>query len=525
MPALLGLSTAFIVLELLIVAVCMLKGYLRGTGRSLVRLIYIAIIGVISFFASRAVAFSVSPKILSAVMEFIPVDLYDMIVNAPVAVTIIENLLGGIISVIIIAVIFGILQALTMIGFKPISKKIVGTIYKKEEPAQGRWIGLAVGLVIGVLVSSFLLAPVFTVLYWADNISPDTAVEYFEYDSEEAAEKSFKSSNLFPLNKLITGAVTSYDVPSRVSKDIKTDNILKSIPVLLDVEKDAFEVFEETKKNGGNDTDATSNAIASAIPHMDRSVTLRRIAIDMMVSIATTLENGGYVMGLHFVHSDNTLIEDIRPALLSAIKNCHEENINKNLVTFFGDINETIVLHLDGSVSVAGSYTEALKANAHSNGLFAAMHELNSHDSDGIPHESTAVSSEIALVVRHMSSNDDMDGVLKEIKNHITDPLKEQGIDITDEKYLEVYYSMADTLTSLIELNVATGDVNVEDVASSLEEQLTVIFDLYSLPLDSTETSIFATCVAKEFASDEYISGTNVNITPDDIIEFFNSEE
>ena len=525
MSALLGLSIAFIILDLIIIAIGMLMGYFRGTGRSLVRLVYLAIIGVISFFASRAIAFAVSPKILSVVIKLIPTDLHDMITDAPVAMTIIENLMGGIISAILIAVVFGILQALTMIGLKALSKKIVGAIYKKEEPTASRWIGLGVGLVTGVLVSVFLLAPIFTVLYWADNISPDTAVEYFEYDSEAAAENSFKSTKLFPLNKLLADAVTSYDVPCRVSEDIKKDNALNAVPVLLDVGKDALEVFAATKENGGNDTDATSNAIASASPHRDRSVTLRRIAIDMMVSIATTLEDGGYVLGLHFVHSDNALIEDIRPALISAIKNCHEENINKNLITFFGDINGTIVLNRDGSVSVVGSYTDGLKANAHSNGLFAAMHELNNHNSEGIPHESTAVSTEIALVVRHMSSNDDMDGVLKEIKSHITDPLKDQGIDISDEKYIEVYDTMADTLTSLIKLDVATGDVNVEDIASSLEEQLVVIFDLYSLPFDSTETSIFATCVAKEFASDEYISGGNVDITSDDIIEFFNSAE
>lgn len=525
MSALLGLSIAFIVLELIIVAVGMLMGYFRGTGRSLVRLIYLAVIGVISFFVSRAIAFAFSPKILSSVIDLLPKDQYDMITDAPIAVTIIENLLGGIISVVLLAVIFGILQALTMIGLKPLSKKIVGAIYKKEEPAAGKWIGLGVGLISGIIVATFLLSPVFTVLYWADNIAPDTAVEYFEYESESAAEKSFKSSKLFPLNKLLAGAVTSYDVPCRVSSDIKKDNALNAGPVLIDVAKDAIEVFDATKEYGGNDTDATTNAIATAIPYMDRSVTLRRIAIDMMVSIAITLDDGGYVLGLHFVHSDNALIEDIRPALLSAMKNCHEENINKNLITFFGDIRETIVLQRDGSVTVVGSYIEALKLNAHSNGLFAAMHELNSHNTDGIPHESMAVSTEIAMVVRHMSSNDDMDGVIKEIKAHITDPLKEKGINVFDEKYAEIHDKIAETLAGLIKLDLLTGDLNVESLAASLEEQLQIIFDLYELPFDTTETSIISTCIAKEFVNEKYVSDGKVNITSEDILAFFDSAE
>lgn len=515
------ISIIFLVLELVIIASSILIGCRRGTGRSLVRLLYLAVIGAVSFFVSRKIAFSVSPKLLSRLLPLLPQDAKDLLTASPHAVTILENMIGAMIAAFIISLIFILLQALSMVCFKLISSKISGAIFKDKEPKAGKWIGAAVGLVSGVLVSAFILTPIFTAVHTLDNVKSSTSEGILSLVA--APDKDTKLSNVFPLNKLVAKNVTKYPVPATADKEENSDSIIAALPILLDVTNDAFEVFTATLEYGGNNIDATSNAIAAAIPHIDRSVTLRRLAVEILSSMAKTLQDGGYVMGMHFVHSDNALIEDVIPSLLDAIYNTHDISVKENMITLFGDMNKTIILQKDGSVSVTGSYIDSLKLNAHSNGLIAAINELHHHDSEGMPDDNTLVAAELALALRHMSKNDNMDGVLNEVKQHITDPFTEKGIDIKDEKYTPIYDDIATSLTDVVTENIVNKEVDVDSLAEDLEEQLAPILDEYSLPLSDTETSIFATCAAKEFSDSKYLSDASVNITAEDIMAFFTS--
>jgi len=514
-------SALFIIVDIIIIAVGMLLGYLRGTGRSLVRLIYLTVIGIISFFTARAIAFSFPSKILPLIITKLPEDIQAMLAAAPNAITALENLVGAVLATVIIVAVFGLLQLLSLIGFRTISKKIVDAVYKKEEPVAGKWIGLGVGLVSAILVSTVLLSPIFSTLYFADNISPDTAVEYFGYDSEEDAEKAFKSSKLFPINKAVASAITSYKVPSSIDSE-KKDNALKTAPAFIDLAKDAIEVHNATKELGGRNSDVSTNTIATATPYIDRSVTLHQIAVEMLISIANTLEDGGDVAGMDFINSDNTLIKDARLPLIEALKNTNHDNVKDNLISVFGDINGTIVLEKDKSVSVTGSYVDALKEDVESVGLFAAMNELKNKNLEGLPSEGTEMAHRLSLSIRHISANDNMKIVLDAIKNHVIAELNYSEFNLLDTKYAPIRTEIAAALAADIKKNL-NGDksVDVKALAEDVEASITAIFKDNNFYMDKINTNLLSTCMAKEFSAGEYVADGEVIIHADDIEVFF----
>ena len=50
---------------------------------------------------------------------------------------------------------------------------------------------------------------------------------------------------------------------------------------------------------------------------------------------------------------------------------------------------------------------------------------------------------------------------------------------------------------------------------------MTGVFEKYDIEIKDAEKSIIATCVASNFMTDEYINNSEVNISQDDIIAFF----
>lgn len=515
------LSIIFVIIDIIIIAVGMLLGYLRGTGRSLVRLIYLTAIGIVSFFAARKIAFSLSAKIMPPIITKIPEDIRYILETSPNTVTVLENLVSAILTVIIIAAVFGLLQLLSLIGFRAISKKITDAVYKKEEPAAGKWIGLGVGLVSALLVSSVLLAPLFSVVYFADNTSPAAAVEFFGYESEEDAKNAFKSSALFPVNKLIASAITSYIVPDSVRSE-KKDNLIQTAPVLLALANDALDVNNASVEFGGRNSDIFNNTLATITPYIDRSATVHQCSVDMLFSIACILEDGGNIVGMDFINSDNIIIQSVCPKLIKALQNTNHDNVKDNMISIFGDINGTIVLEKDKSVSVTGSYVDALKENVENYGLFATMKELKNKKLEGLPDEGTEMSYKLAISVRHMSANDNMDTVLDAIKSHIILRLNYSEFNIFDTKYTHIYAEIADAVSAAVKENLNEDkSVDIKSLSEDIETGITAVFKSNYFPMGKTKTSILSTCMAKEFSKEEYLADGEVAIHADDIEAFF----
>ncbi len=198
-------SVAFLVLELLIVGIGILMGYRRGVGRSAVRMVYLVAIGFISFFVGRSLAFRLSDTAISAVLGMVPEAVKPILDSAPGLKILIASIVGALMVPLLFAVLFGLLQLITLIFFKTISGKLVSTIYRKEEaPRFSKWAGAGVGLVSGLAVAAVLLSPIFTVMYLVES-TPDETISIFTdviFGEEQVDEQVVAAA--FPVNTLRT---------------------------------------------------------------------------------------------------------------------------------------------------------------------------------------------------------------------------------------------------------------------------------------------------------------------------------
>ena len=76
-------AMAFLVLEVLIVGLCVLIGYKRGLGRTIVRAVYLAIIGVVSLIVGRSIAATATGIVMDFLMPSLPSEILSLIEQKP----------------------------------------------------------------------------------------------------------------------------------------------------------------------------------------------------------------------------------------------------------------------------------------------------------------------------------------------------------------------------------------------------------------------------------------------------------
>ena len=92
------LSTSFLVLEILILALSVLIGYRRGIGRTAVRLVYLLVIGTVAFFLAKAIASPLSQIVLLEVLPMVPADVMGMLQYSPELEPLVANIIGALIA-------------------------------------------------------------------------------------------------------------------------------------------------------------------------------------------------------------------------------------------------------------------------------------------------------------------------------------------------------------------------------------------------------------------------------------------
>ena len=152
------LSLLFLALQVVILAICIWLGYRRGTGRSVVRLIYLSVLAVLSFFLARWLAGLFSGVALSAVARFYSEPIKQLRSGRPRPAACGQDYYRPAVPVIF-ALVFGVLQLLS-IRPKTLSEKLIllvkKTATRKVRPAADRrrnWRDS------GILIAAVLLAP------------------------------------------------------------------------------------------------------------------------------------------------------------------------------------------------------------------------------------------------------------------------------------------------------------------------------------------------------------------------------
>lgn len=538
------ISVVFLILELALLAVGVIVGYRRGIGRSLVRLVYLTVIGIVSFLLGRLIASRLSDTAIVAIRDALPADVRSLLTLTPEFESLVANILGALFTPIVFSLLFGLLQLLSLIGFKKLSGKLVSAIFKGQaDPTQSKWAGAVLGLVMGLAVSAALLAPLFTVLHVVNSIPDQTVtifVEAYEENGipdlsasaplsntlslqptafDDSLKPAFDAAKLSPWCRPLSTWLTTYRVLGSDGEK-EHDSLTHSLPLIAQVAGDALYAYNFTANSGGTENDALIQAASAVIPYLEESVTVRFAAADLVSAMGKTLQNGDSFFGLSLPDSDDPLAKSIMNDLVNALAHTTADTVKDNMITLFG--MPTILYDPDAHYHLPESA-----------GLLAAMIEMDAGDSvSSLTNSGSALS-----LVTALAENDNMSVMLDTIREYANGVLEKNGVDLTEQQHQSAYESMIEELESDLEYYRQNADIPmeqmVEDIASTIGEGLSesaaLVQHISSSPelQDSLQLqiSVVAACAAKEFTSDSYTADGKVNITAKDIMSFFGIDD
>ena len=349
------LSVLFVFLELVFAAIGVFIGYKRGTGKSLIRLIYLTALGVVSFLVGRAIALSISKKLCLSIFALVPGDYLSIAEKSPSLKELVANLVGGLLAVFTISLIFFILRLLSLICFNLISGKILRLFVKEEEPCKAsRWIGAGIGFAYSIVAAAIILLPFFTPAYIASSIPGETVGVYVEAiaanfgDKQEAEElntlitelkSDFNATKLFPISRALADAATTYSIPDTD----ETDSVTKSIPALTEVGSDALYVYNASVYNDSSVTAILCNTASAVTLHLDNSPTVKYVAACAVNAVGKIMREKGEFMGVCFAQTNSQVADEMLSDILAQTTQTTTENVKENMSLVFGTLNSNLL--------------------------------------------------------------------------------------------------------------------------------------------------------------------------------------
>jgi len=521
------LSIVLLVLQLVILGIGVLIGYRRGLGKSTVRLCYLAIIAVVSFFVGRAVAFSVSGKVVSLVLGAMPDEALVLLERSPEMESLVAGMIGGLVSPIIFAVLFGLLQLLSLIFFKTISTKLVSLVTKDSEaPAWGKWAGAGVGLVSGYLIAMALLMPFTTALYMVSGISDETITIFADAANIELAQETNEDAPLtgaltpsvsylapsggfrLPTPDALVKGLTAYGIINENQEESGKDNLASALPKIADVAADALYAYQKTLELGGDEIDAVANAASRIADYLDESPSLKQAAVSSLRAIGSILEDGDSFMGMAMPESDNPIVNQIIDSTVRTLASSSESTVKDDMLMLFGSSSDAVK---------AKTSNDTESTDVANTGLYSLVQNIDLENPMEILKDEKLSSAFIATM-GHMSNLPDMHTVVDVVRDFAMDELHaDEDLDLADESFKPFYDGACDVVEDALAACREQGITSNSEVAKQLETAITTALEENDFPVPTEYIPMIAICAATEFNSDRYTDGISVT----DLLTFF----
>lgn len=529
---------SFLTLEAIIVLIGTLLGLKRGLGKTVVRTVYLLVIGLVSFFVARLLSSKFLVVAVDAVQEFYPEDLKSMFVASPEMETLLANFLTGLAVPFCFAILFGLLQLLTLIGFRPLSKKILAGIFKTEKMCRGsRAAGAAVGLVVAVFVASFLLSPLFMASSVAMSIPEDYLASFGI--TEAVAQESSSANNLlsvqtpvrvlatdepmpgvFAINKVIAKSLTTFKTPSGAQT-----SVYQEAPIVAHLAFSMIDAHSKTLQLGGDDIDAITNAGAILELYVDDSDFIKELASDAISAVGTVLSENHSIFGVELVSTEDNGISNIMDSFIETISHTTPQTLKANLVTLFGKPSYDLLPQDKVDTEEELDYTHVDAKGYHNAGIISAFTHLNALQSGENVDEQTKKKGEqaIAGAFATMAGNAAMDSVFNDISVFASDLISQNASGLLDETSKESYEQVVENVQNTI---VAVQNSTTEEKVEAVKEVVDSALSEFEMEIEDWQSSIIASCAVKEFCEGDYLDEYgNPTVSIEDIMAFFGISE
>lgn len=528
----------FLIFDVIIIAVGTVLGAKRGLGKMLVRIGYLLIVGVISFFLSKFLVSLFAQEVIEYLRPIYPEDLQKLIEESPSIEVMLRAFAAALIMPFIFALMFGIMQLLSLIGFNSVASRIVSTLFPDEEKREnGKWFGAAAGLVSSVLVGAVLLSPFFVTASVVAAI-PEETFEFFGISDVALAQEEdgvrdmllkaqspigsvFLSSNkeipsfLF-LSRLIGKGLTTFHTPTG-----STTNAMKETPILTEIAIGLFNAYQTTMDHGGDDVDAITNAGALLALYVDDSCMVKELSADTVSALAKVLEHDGTIFGIEPIPATGNSMTAMRDSFISSVAKTNLDTVKQNLITLFGKPHPKFVPEnkLDSDVGTS----MASDQDYHNLGIVSAFAHMEASKNQGDEETAKKCYEAVSSAFVNMADNEAMEDVFEEVAAYTSALISQNATNLVAEESREVYEKVVAKVENTI---VAVKDSCTEEKVEAVKEILDSTLLEFDMEMDDWQSSIVATCAVKEFCEGDYLDESgNPTVSIEDIMSFFGISE
>lgn len=497
------LNVVLYILSVAIIGMCVFIGYKRGAGRSLVRLAYLSVIAVVSVFLSVLAARGVSSFATGYLKQINNETLSQIIRYSPEIEPLIRSILTALAIPFVFALLFLILQLLSLILLRPLSLKIVSLIRREGDPMNrgSRLIGAGAGLVQGLLVAAILTLPLgcaVTILASSDGAS----LEVLGIQNQAELPREAVLPHLGALEATFNHRLLSAPAGG-VSKDIKYapnaalfkgmmtleggGNLLEELPLMIDAATAAVESYSyAAEQNPDNKVHAAIGAVGELRPYMDDSYILPDLTCQLLRAAA-----GAWLEGESFMNIKLDITSNITGRLtlsfLESLRGATPQNVGGIMQTLLGDDKGTgnVLVNLLKVTETPDSYKSA----------------------DSI--------DMMADMLIEIGKNEDMSGVIDTIGSLGTEIIKDAGIkaipQASPEAYDEIKNELIDTITQ-------GQSKSYEEQVVSLAGSINEIAGEYKADISLGEAKILSVGLLSYFGSTD-------DITTEGLMAYFGISE
>ncbi len=499
------LSYLIVILSAVILGVCVVIGYKRGTGRSLVRLIYLSVITVLTFFLSKALARMLAGTVISLVEPLYNDSLRKLIESSPEIKTLIANIVRAALVPFVFSLLFFIIQLLSLIKLKTISNKLINTVHKDGDPMNkaSKWIGAGLGVLCGLIISTALIAPLSCAVEILQSVDQDVLKSFGLMGNDTKGEDSQKSSistrygslainfNYLSSNSQTYNGGFSFsgifgEIISRSLTAIEgnSESLVEEAPKITNAAKEAMDAYQEQIEAGVSPEMAAISAMSSLVSNMGESEILTEITAEVLNSAATSFKNGDEFFGLSF-DSSNEFTNTIVEAFIETLENTTPENVIENLTTLVGADTDS------SEESVLGN--------------------LISLQSEGVSLKSEDSLDAMADALIEIGKNENMSQITDAMGQLGSDIIKEAGITTIPKDKDGAYEKIKEELVVTVN---SSATMDYETRINSLAQTIVSTAASYNYTISLPQANLLAISLLAYFGSEE-------NITVEGLMEYF----
>lgn len=368
MITVLTLITYFLFAVIIVLGV--LFGFKRGLGRSVVRVVYMAVLIPVSYFLGRAVANPISDKLIRLITNSKNKVIHTIVEGSPETAELLHQMARVLVIPLLFALLYGLFEALSYILFNRISSAVLNKVRKGKEPvSRSRLLGGLIGLGRGLVVSTILLIPLCMVITVVSTSDPaalaSLKVPGFKSGDKQVAMATSPVAVLASNRILYPMTMVPADTIPEEYAELRDSGIcvMQEAPYIINAVGNAKQTYSDATKAKSDKSIAVIKTIGAINSSVGDSKVLPAVVAYIIRVEAKEIKKSDTIFGFDYSNS-NELTKQLLHEMLAVLEEVNSENVNSILSTLTGDGDQSGALENVVTIMKNTNSGETIRQNA-----------------------------------------------------------------------------------------------------------------------------------------------------------------